>query len=136
MASYKEPGYRRCTTTLGKNTRFKGTISFTSSLQIEGYFNGTIDAEGFVGVGSEADVRADIHAKSASIAGKVSGDIHVSDKLELHSTASVKGNVKAGTIRFQDGMELIGDCEMLQEPGSVDLFSAATDKLKSNLSNG
>lgn len=136
MAVYKEPGYRRCTTTLGKNTRFKGTISFSSSLQIEGFFKGNIDAKGFLGIGSDAEVRADIHAQSASVAGRVSGDILVHDKLEVLSSASIKGNVKAGQIRFQDKMELIGECEMLQEPGSVDIFSASTDKLKSNLDNG
>ncbi len=136
MSSPKEASYRRCTTTLGKKTRFKGNLTFSSSLQIEGFFKGSIDAEGFIGIGSEADVRADITAKAASIAGRVDGDVFVKGKLELFSTASITGNVKAGQIRFQDGMELIGDCEMLQEPGSVDIFSAATDKLKANLING
>ena len=133
--SSKEYGYRNCTTTLGKNTRLTGTISYTTSLQIEGYFKGIIDSTGFLGVGDNADVRADINADSAAIAGKISGDIHVQKKLELFSSSTVKGNIKANQIRFQDGLELIGECEMLQEPGSVDIFSAATDKLKSNLSN-
>lgn len=133
MASYKEPSYRCCSTTLGEKTRFKGTIQFATSLQIEGYFDGTIDSDGFLGIGSDATVKADIYADTASIAGRVVGDVLVKDKLELYSTADVRGNIKAAQIRFQDGMEFVGECEMLREAGSVDIFSASTDKLKANL---
>lgn len=130
---YKEPGFRNCKTTLGAKTRFSGTIRFSSSLQIDGYFKGVIDSDGFLGVGAEAEVRADIHAQGASIAGKVVGDVEVKGKLDLHASASVRGSIRASEIKFKDGMELIGDCQMLRDPGMVDIFSMSTDKLKANL---
>ncbi len=133
MATYKEPSYRCCTTVLGSKTKLKGTIKFSSSLQIEGNFDGVIDSEGFLGIGEHSNVRATVKAKSASIAGRLLGDVQVTDKLELYSTAVVHGNVSASQIRFQDGMELVGDCDMLRNPGNIDIFSAETDKLKANL---
>lgn len=129
----KEPSFRCCTTTLGQKTKFKGTLRFSSSLQIEGQFEGTIQSDGFLGVGDNAVVKADIEAKAASIAGKVLGNVSVQNRLEIYSTAVVHGNVKADSIRFEDGMELVGGCEMVRKPGSVDIFSTETEKLKAAL---
>lgn len=126
-------GSSNYTTTLAKNTRFNGVLRFSSSLKIEGYFKGTIESEGFLGIGKEAEVKADIHALSANIEGAVVGDVSVKGKLELSSSASIRGSVRASEIKLKDGMELVGDVQMLRDPGMIDIFSMATDKLKANV---
>ena len=130
---YKESSYRNCETTLGKNTRFSGTLHCNSSLQIDGFFKGAIETKGYVGVGKEAVVEADIRALAASVSGKVKGNVHVKEKLELFSSAKVEGGIMANSIKFKDGVEIIGECEMIREPGMVDIFSLETERLKANL---
>lgn len=130
---YEKSSYRNCETTLGKNTRFVGTLHCNSSLQIDGFFKGEIVSDGYIGVGQDAKVEANISAKAASVLGEVKGNVYVKGKLELFSKAKVHGGIKANQIKFKDGVELISDCEMIREPGLIDIFSMETERIKANL---
>ncbi|HAP43858.1 MAG: hypothetical protein A2087_11850 [Spirochaetes bacterium GWD1_61_31] len=112
------------TTILGKQTKLNGTLRFDSSLMIRGQFEGSIEAKGSLYVADGAEVKAGtIKALNIVIAGTVSGDIEAVDKIELQSSAQVKGNLRTAKLRMADGLHFEGRCEMLTDQASFDPFS-------------
>jgi cytoskeletal protein CcmA (bactofilin family) len=123
----------RTATRLGKGTAFKGTLRFEQSVTINGYFEGEINAAGFLYIEEGADVQANITADSVVIAGKVHGNIYATGTLEMLSTGEIYGNVKAAKLRIADGVVFEGQCEMLKSSSQVDIFAAPVDQLKESV---
>lgn len=55
-------------------------------VRLDGDFEGIIDTEGALSVGSNANILADIKASSATISGKVIGNVYIQCKVELLET--------------------------------------------------
>jgi len=117
-------------TTLGKETVFKGTMKFTKSLRIRGYFEGDIESSGFLLVEEGATVKANIKVRSVVIGGMVYGNIIATEKLEMLSTGHVYGNIQTARLKIADGVVFEGKCEMIKNPEEVNIFSAPPDKIK------
>ena len=117
-------------TTLGKETVFKGTMKFTKSLRIRGYFEGDIESSGFLLVEEGATIKANIKVRSVVIGGMVYGNIIATEKLEMLSTGHVYGNIQTARLKIADGVVFEGKCEMIKNPEEVNIFSAPPDKIK------
>lgn len=120
-------------TTLGKETVFSGTMRFTSSLKIDGRFEGEIESSGCLHVEEGAHVRANIRVGSVVIGGVVHGNIVATEKLEMLSTGKVYGNVTTSRLKIADGVVFEGKCEMIKDPEDVDIFSSSVSKIKDTL---
>ncbi len=121
---------RKIGTTLGDSTVFSGVMHFTDSLKINGRFEGEIISTGFLYVDSTAVIKADIQVDSIVIAGVVHGDIVAVSHVEMLSGGKVYGNVRTARLRIADNVVFQGKCEMIKDPGTVDIFSARVEKLK------
>ena len=117
-------------TTLGKETVFKGTMKFTKSLRIRGYFEGDIESSGFLLVEEGATIKANIRVRSVVIGGMVYGNIVATEKLEMLSTGHVYGNIQTARLKIADGVVFEGKCEMIKNPEEVNIFTAPPDKIK------
>ena len=117
-------------TTLGKETKFKGTMRFEDSLKIEGKFEGEIVSRGFLYIEKGAEVRANITVGSLVIGGTVQGNIIAYNKVEMLSTGQVYGNVKTRVLKIADGVVFDGKCEMIKDTENFDIFSASVENLK------
>ena len=117
-------------TTLGKETKFKGTMRFEDSLKIEGKFEGEIVSRGFLYIEKGAEVRANITVGSLVIGGSVQGNIIAYNKVEMLSTGQVYGNVKTRVLKIADGVVFDGQCEMIKDTENFDIFSASVENLK------
>ena len=120
-------------TTLGKETVFSGTMRFTSSLKIDGRFEGEIESSGCLHVEEGAHVQANIRVGSVVIGGVVYGNIIATEKLEMLSTGKVYGNVTTSRLKIADGVVFEGKCEMIKDPEDVDIFSSSAAKIKDTL---
>jgi cytoskeletal protein CcmA (bactofilin family) len=120
-------------TTLGKETVFSGTMRFTSSLKIDGNFEGEIESSGCLHVEEGAHVQANIRVGSVIIGGVVHGNIIATEKLEMLSTGKVYGNVTTSRLKIADGVVFEGKCEMIKDPEDVDIFSSSASKIKETL---
>jgi len=111
-------------TVLGSSTSFSGTLTFDSSLMIRGHFDGNIDAKGelFIDEGASVDV-GKMRAMSIVVGGSIHGDLEAADKIELRSSAQVRGNVKTVKLRISDGVLFEGRCEMVRDGDSFDPFA-------------
>jgi cytoskeletal protein CcmA (bactofilin family) len=123
-------GTQIISTTLGRETKFSGTMRFTNSLKIDGEFEGEIESTGFLYVEQGAVVRADINVGSIVIGGTVHGNITARNKLEMLATGQVFGNITTSKLKIADGVVFEGKCEMLKSPEEVEIFTASVEKLK------
>lgn len=101
-------------TIIGKNTMIKGSIIGKGAIRIDGQFEGDINTVGNIMVGDNAKITAEVKALNATIAGTIKGNIEVSEKLELLSTAKIYGDINAGTLIINGGTIFRGVCETQQ----------------------
>ena len=101
-------------TIIGPNAKFKGTLSSSGVLRIDGEFEGDIISTSEVIVGETGRVKAQISACVAVIAGVVNGNMNVTEKLEVLSTAQVNGDMHAGSLVIAEGAIFKGNCGMKQ----------------------
>ncbi|MCL2295108.1 MAG: polymer-forming cytoskeletal protein [Spirochaetes bacterium] len=124
-------GKEKISTTLGKETVFKGKMKFFNSLKIDGSFEGDIESPGFLYIEDGAVVTADIRVRAVIVGGIVRGNIDASEKLEMLSTGQIFGNVRTSKLRIADGVVFEGKCEMIKsDVADIDIFSSTVESLK------
>ena len=99
-------------TIVGASLKVQGDLKSDGDIRIEGEVQGSIITKGNVFIGGQASVEATIQAGSAQIAGKVMGDVSVSKRLELQSSARLKGNISAAELVIQQGAQFNGSSSM------------------------
>ena len=96
-----------------------GSLSFKDpvNLQINGHFDGTLDAKGNLSIGEKAEVKATIKGEAVAISGTVTGDITATSRVELTGTARVRGKVISPRVIMQEGAVLNGTLDMTGSTG-------------------
>ncbi len=103
-------------TLLGRSLVFKGDLSGSEDLVIAGQFEGTLNVQGHcVTVGPEGKVKADIQATRVIIHGSVHGNISVRERLEIHKSGHVVGDLLAPGISIEDGAYFKGKIEIIRD---------------------
>lgn len=101
-------------TLIGQTTTVKGSLTSSGALRIDGQFEGDLATTADLIVGEAGKVKATVSAKNAMIAGAVTGNMDINDKLELLPSAKVVGDLKVGTLIIGEGAVFKGNCEMRQ----------------------
>lgn len=102
---------------IGPTLVFKGELSADEDLVIEGDIEGTIaHHKKHLTIGKEGRVKADIHASSVIIEGRLIGDIHSEGIVSLAKGAEVTGNIYCGRIVMEDGARFEGKIDMGEKP--------------------
>ena len=103
------PAERRVSAWIGKAVRVEGKVISSEDLTIDGDVEGSIevgDRNLTIGVG--AAVKADLLGRSIIISGSVKGDVKAVEKIELHSSGSVEGDITAPRFAKADGATVTG----------------------------
>ncbi len=104
------PGERA---TIGRSLVIKGEVNGAESLYIDGRIEGTLDFAGHaVTIGANGTVTASISARAVVIRGKVQGNIHCTDRVEICSQGSLTGDVVTQRISVEEGAILKGSVEV------------------------
>ena len=106
-------------TIIGKGSKIKGTLFVEGGVRIDGRIEGKIESNGFVTIGLSGEAQADIKAKECLISGKVTGNIDVSEGLELDRTADLTGDIVAKVLRVHTGAVFNGNSKMGGTPKPV-----------------
>ena len=109
------------TTTLAEDLHITGTMTFKSSLMIEGTLDGEIVSEGLLIVGPTAKVNAAITTKNLVSHGKITGDVTASEQVVLKGTAVHTGNITTPYIIVESGSVFNGSCVMKREASAESL---------------
>ena len=106
-------GERREPAVIGASITFVGDVTGGEDLTILGKVEGKIDLpQHSVTIGQGGRVKADIHAKSVSVAGEVHGNLVASEQIVIRKTATMLGNLSAPRVGLEDGCCFRGSVEM------------------------
>ena len=108
MAS--ENDERRVTAWIGQGVVVEGRITSAQDLRIDGKVDGTIEVgnHGLI-IGASAAVKANLVARSIVISGAVNGNINASERVDLHATGSVEGDITSPRLIMADGAFVKGN---------------------------
>ena len=105
---------RRVVAWVGKSVVFRGDLSSSEDMTIDGRVEGTVELpDHCLTIGPNADIRADIVAKTVSVRGAVTGTITAGDKIVVAETGSVEGNIISPRLALADGAVLRGRVDTL-----------------------
>ena len=121
MLGHKKAGAVSGTTTLvSRDTTVVGDLHFSGNLDIEGLVQGNVVAkpgkDALVRIVGEGRIEGDIRAPLVVINGKVKGDVHCTERLELAGHARVEGNVFYVLLEMAVGAEVNGNLTHVDPP--------------------
>lgn len=99
---------------VGKGVEFKGTISYSGTVRIDGTLEGEIRTDGTLLVGEDAVLQAKVTAGTIVCKGKITGDVLAKERIKLRAPAVVNGSVKTPILSMEDGVLFNGGLEMSQ----------------------
>ena len=103
---------RRVAAWVGKSLRVEGRVISSEDLMIDGSVEGSIDlGDHSLTIGANAAVKADLTAKTITISGTVTGAVRATEKVELHATGSVEGDITAPKFVMAEGATVRGRIE-------------------------
>src|SRR3990172_2571988 len=105
----------RVTSVLGSGVIWKGNLSGSGGVRIEGAFEGEIALRGLLVIGASGRVTCPhLRANVVIVAGAVRGDI-TAEKVEIRSTGRVWGDVVTAAFSTEEGAFLRGQIRMEDE---------------------
>lgn len=93
--------------TIGKGVRFTGKVSVPNRAVINGTFDGELDAQEVV-VEVSGQVSGTTTANNVSVKGVLNSTVNCKKHLTIHSTGSVKGEMKYGELSIERGGKFEG----------------------------
>ncbi|MBV9574972.1 MAG: polymer-forming cytoskeletal protein [Acidobacteriales bacterium] len=99
--------------TIGRSLVIKGEVSGAESLYIDGKVEGSINVPDHrVTIGRNGNVAANINAKEVVIMGKVKGNVHCSDRVDIRGEGFLAGDIVTQRISVEDGALLKGSVQV------------------------
>ena len=87
---------------VGVNSNFKGDVDTKGTLRIDGNLEGKVNAD-WVILGEKAVVKGDIFAKGIVVGGKVEGNLHAKEIVEIKPKGKVSGDVSTTKFTIFEG---------------------------------
>lgn len=99
-------------TLIAAGTTFKGDISSSNDLRIDGTIQGNVHCAAKVIIGAGGLVEGHINGMHAEVAGQVQGNITIKELLQLKGACSVNGNIVAAKLLIEPTATFNGNCQM------------------------
>ena len=103
------PPVEKMVLNVGTSMTIKGELSASEDMTLCGQMDGLVRLPNHtLTIGPGADIRAEIDAKAVVVMGAVTGQVTARDKVEIHSTGSVTGDIVSPRLAIADGGYLNG----------------------------
>ena len=103
---------REFTTHINDGTEIDGKITFTGTVLLNGRVRGEIVSTDTLVIGEKGVVNASIRAGVVEVSGEVVGNISATERIELHPSCRVYGDIEAPVVTIDEGALLEGQCRM------------------------
>jgi cytoskeletal protein CcmA (bactofilin family) len=105
---------------IGKSVLVKGELSGSEDLYLDGEVEGSIDLqEHSLTIGPHGRVRANVKARDVVVHGKVDGNIHGTERVELKRSAVLMGDISTQRIVIEDGAFFKGAIDIKKDAKSA-----------------
>lgn len=101
---------------IDQGSEFEGKLSFKDTVRVDGCFRGEITSQNTLVVGETGEIMATVRSRNVIVSGMVTGNIFASERIVLHKTARVEGDIEAGAIAIEEGATLNGKITMSGMP--------------------
>ena len=105
-------GMSQAESMIGPGVKVEGDLVSEGDIIIDGQLKGRVKSGGDVVVGLNADVKADIEARSVSVSGKLDGDVVAKEQVSLTETARLQGNIQCSSLAVGAGALFSGQVKM------------------------
>ncbi len=120
-------------TLIGVQTELNGDIVFSGGLRVDGKIKGNITAENdgssTLVLSEHAEVIGDVQVPHMILNGKIKGNVHCAEHIELQPEAEIIGDVHYRIIEMALGATINGN--LLREDSAEDALKGNVAKLKS-----
>jgi len=107
-------------TFIGPESVFIGNIRGSGQFVVCGEIHGDGELQDGLNLSITGRWHGNIRARRAIIAGKITGDLNVEEKLEIGYTAVIRGRVSAGSVAIAKGAIVDGEIEVTSgEPAQL-----------------
>ena len=110
-------------TLISSGTILKGDVKSENDLRIDGTIHGNVKCSAKIIVGPAGYIEGNIEGANADVIGKVKGNIHVKELLQLREQGNVEGNIIAVKLQIDPSAIFNGKCQMGTQAASVVLMS-------------
>jgi cytoskeletal protein CcmA (bactofilin family) len=97
---------------IGAKTQFKGEITGTETVLVDGLVEGTVRITGDLRIGRGGTVKATVSAQSVAVAGELVGDCHAAQRVEIEASGRLTGNIRAPRVVIVEGATFRGNSDM------------------------
>lgn len=119
----------RISSVLGDGVTYHGKITGRGGVRVEGAFEGEVQLNGLLVVGTTGRVTCEeVRANTVIVAGALRGNI-IAQKVEIRATGRVWGNVTTATFATEEGAFLRGQIQMEDH---IDLGLPSVDEPPAN----
>lgn len=123
-------------TLIGRQTEILGDVRFSGGLHVDGKIKGKVIADGAnkaasLSVSETGAVEGDVRVPNIILNGRVSGDVHATERIHLAARARVAGNVYYKVIEMEAGAEING--QMVRDngaPAAAAMHESASGKVE------
>lgn len=109
-------------TIIGLSVKVEGDFIGEGNVVVEGVVIGNLKTKNNLRVGDQAKIQAKVEAENAQIAGEITGNISVSQFLDIKASAKINGDVSAAVLAIEKGAKINGRISM----GEAGKSAAAT----------
>ena len=100
---------------IGKSITIKGDLTGSEDIVVEGTVEGKIDfPNNQLTIGANGTAKAEITAKHIVVIGRVAGNVHGTERVEIQATGVVEGDVSSPRLVVAEGAVLNGSIHMTQ----------------------
>ena len=103
---------RELDTVLAEDFEFEGEMEFSKPLMLKGKFKGEVRTDSDFIIDEGAEVEARIEGRTVDVRGTVVGNIEAKVRVDLASTARVRGDLTAPQVIIEAGARFNGLCSM------------------------
>ena len=98
---------------LGPGIDIEARMKFGAGMvRLNTHYKGDIMCEGTLVVDEQGEIEAEIHARIISIAGKIKGTVHASERIEIKEHGLVLGDIHTPSLVIEPGGFFDGQCHM------------------------
>ncbi len=97
---------------IGEETEFKGLLTFSGTVRMDGKLEGEIQSNDTLVVGETGVIQADIAVGTVICKGKITGTIKAKNRVEIHANSTVTGDIETPSLFIEIGAVFEGNCKM------------------------
>ncbi|TAL84966.1 MAG: polymer-forming cytoskeletal protein [Rhodanobacter sp.] len=119
------------TSLIARGTVIRGDLHFSGALHLDGRIEGAVLAEGddaMFTLSEHGQVQGEIRVPHAVINGHVTGDVHISARLELAAQARIDGDLRYHTLEMAAGAQVNGRIARQDGQAQRELPSPASEE--------